>query len=78
MSWYDVEDTLFDGTEEEMNKLSCPDCGGVIKVKYDAEVRGMQIECKDCGHIERSSGGDIPNFYNIFEKEKTFDFPLQS
>ena len=74
MSWYDVEDTLYDGTEEEMNKLSCPDCRGAIAVKYDAETQAMQVECKSCGHIERSHGGDIPNFYNIFGKEKEFHY----
>lgn len=78
MNWYDVEDILFDGSKEEMNKLSCPDCGGVIKVTYNNEVRAMQIVCKGCGHLERLNGGEIPNFYNYFGTEKMFDNSLQS
>lgn len=77
MNWYDVEDILFDGKEEEMNNLSCPDCKGAIRVKYDEDVRAMEITCTKCGHMERSHGGEIPKFYSIFGKEKMFGNSLQ-
>ena len=72
MNWYDVEDILFNGSREEMLNLSCPDCIGNISVKYDEEVRGMEIRCMRCGHIERLHGGEIPKFYSFFGREKCF------
>ena len=31
MDWDDVDDILYDRTKEEISKLRCPDCGGMIK-----------------------------------------------
>lgn len=70
MNWYDVEDVLYEGREEEIKKISCPDCKDLLCVKYDVEVRAMEIKCRGCGHIERSCGGNIPNFYKFFGEEK--------
>ena len=77
MTWYDVEDILYDGNKRDMDNITCPDCQGNISVKYDEEVKAMEIRCHGCGHIERLHGGEIPKFYSIFGKEKMFGNSLQ-
>lgn len=69
MTWYDVEDILYDGTKAEIEKIVCPDCGGKISYRYSEEPRGLEVKCSKCGYLSRSSGGEEPNCVRYFGKE---------
>ena len=68
MDWNDVDDILFDGTEEQIRALQCPDCGGALFLAYYPETRNREIKCDGCGTLIRAHGAPYtPNFalYNI-------------
>lgn len=69
MDWYDVDDSLYDGTKEEITKLKCPDCGGKIKYSYSKDCNSLTVSCESCGYFSRSHGGPIPNCYRFFGEE---------
>ena len=63
MNWDDIEETIYDGTSEQVSMLKCPDCKGDLRIAYFPEVRSMEIKCKGCGATVRSNGvARTPNF----------------
>ena len=63
MSWDDVEDILFDGTNEQINTVKCPECKGELRISYFPTTRNIEIICKNCRTIVRSHGAEkVPNF----------------
>ena len=65
MTWYDVDDILYEGTEEQIKKLKCPDCGGNISYKYAENTATFEVRCEKCGYLSRSSGSPKPNCAEI-------------
>ena len=68
MDWEDVTEVLFDGTEEQIKSLRCPDCGSGFSATYSPETRGYEIFCAGCGTLIRAHGAPYtPNFalFNI-------------
>ncbi|MEG0899522.1 MAG: hypothetical protein RSD17_07420 [Oscillospiraceae bacterium] len=62
MTWNDIEDILFDGTQEDIKALRCPGCDGKINTKYDAENNSLKVSCKSCGYNSILNGCEsIPN-----------------
>jgi len=69
MDWDDVEDIIFDGTEEEINAVRCPECGGHLKLSFFPDTRNLEIECLECGTLVRGHGvGEVPNFALVMSK----------
>jgi len=63
MNWDDIEDILFDGSNEQIQAIKCPECNGNLKIKYFDTTRSMEIFCKNCYILIRSDGVEkIPNF----------------
>lgn len=56
MNWYDIEDVLYDGSEEDIKKLFCPDCKGSIHYRYDEKSNSLKYGCKKCGIVMRGTG----------------------
>ena len=74
MTWDDIEDTLFDGTADEMLAVSCPECGGDIRYVYDVLDRVcFDVVCASCGSgshgILGTSTDDPPNCVRFFGPE---------
>lgn len=69
MTWYDIDDILYDGTKKEMDKVLCPDCSSKISYRYSDNPRGFEVRCAGCGYLSRSMGGDRPNCVDIFGNE---------
>ncbi len=66
MTWNDIEDILFDGTQEDIKELRCPDCNGKIATNYDAKNNSLKVSCKQCGYNSILNGCEIiPNCSNI-------------
>ena len=51
MNWYDVEDILYDGSEEDVKSLSCPECNGSIHYHFDKNSNSLSYGCKKCGIV---------------------------
>ena len=63
MNWDDVDDIIYDGTEEQINAVRCPECGGNLKFSYFPVVKTIVIRCLDCGTTSRAHGAnEPPNF----------------
>ena len=63
MNWDDLEDILYYGTENEINGVLCPECGGELITEYYPETRNVEIFCEKCGTFIRDHGAHkIPNF----------------
>ena len=63
MSWDDIDDIIFDGTAEEISKIKCPECDGVLKLSYFPMTRSVEILCRNCGTIIKQNGvSQVPNF----------------
>lgn len=67
--WYDVEDTLYDGAKEDIEKVVCPDCGKKIRYKYSRESSSLEVRCIHCGHISRETGSPMPKCVEYFGEE---------
>ena len=69
--WYDIDDILYDGTKEEIEKVVCPDCGEKIAYRYSDDVNSFEVSCKGCGHLSRANGSPKPNcvlyYGNVFD-----------
>lgn len=68
-NWDDVEDVLYDGAKEDIEKIVCPDCGEKIQYKYSEESNSFEIRCIHCGHISRETGCPKPNCVEYFGAE---------
>ena len=63
MSWDDIEDIIFDGTDEEIESVKCPECSGRLNLAYFPKYRNLEIRCKDCHTVVRFYGAEkTPNF----------------
>ena len=63
MSWDKVDEVLFDGTQEEIAALTCPECDGALKFKYYPKLRIVEIRCTGCGVVMKQNGvSEEPNF----------------
>lgn len=63
MSWDDIEEIIFDGTEEQIDTVVCPECGGQLKLSYFPKTKNIEIRCKACNTVVRSHGAEkVPNF----------------
>jgi len=63
MTWEDVEDILFDGTEEQIGSVKCPECEGELRFAYYPLTRSTAIRCLGCNTISRGNGAaKVPNF----------------
>ena len=61
-NWDDIEDTLFDGTSDEISNLKCPDCKSGIFYSYNEKVNSLEYGCKNCGRIIKANGcHQVPN-----------------
>ncbi|MCL2513700.1 MAG: hypothetical protein FWF08_07350 [Oscillospiraceae bacterium] len=56
MSWDDIEDIIFDGTEEQIGAVSCPECNGDLKLSYFPLTKNIEIRCLDCKTVVRENG----------------------
>ena len=69
MDWDDVDDIIFNGTEEQINAVKCPDCGGGLELTYFPATRNIEIHCRGCGTVVRAHGAyKEPNFALIESK----------
>lgn len=69
MDWQDVEDILFDGTKEEISKISCPECGGSISFLYDDGY--FKMECTNCHTVSKFYKAPLPNCVEYFGEAYT-------
>lgn len=66
MTWYDVDDILYSGTEKEIQQVRCPDCNKKIEYKYNDNPRVFEIKCITCGYLSRAHGGERPKCVKYF------------
>ena len=75
MTWDNICDILIDGTAEEMLRVSCPDCGGVIRFMYNVlnHRANFDVICISCGSMCNSFLGPDdnvpPNCVQLFGSE---------
>jgi len=63
LSWDDIDDIIFAGTQEQIDKVVCPECGGKLKLSYFPKIRCVEIHCKGCGAVIKMHGvSQKPNF----------------
>ena len=66
MTWDDVDDILYDGTEEQIKAVRCPECGSKLEMSYSHKTRNVEISCNGCGILIRAHGASYtPNFARI-------------
>jgi len=66
MSWDDVDEIIFDGTEEQISLVKCPECGGKLKLSHYPLTKSVEIRCLGCGTVVRENGvNEIPNFARL-------------
>ena len=69
MDWNDIDNIIFDGTEEEINAVRCPECGEKLKMSYTHSTKGYEIKC-GCSLIKAHGAPYVPNFA-LFSKDTT-------
>ncbi len=48
ITWDDIDDILYDGAKEDIQALTCPDCGGgVISYKFDENINHFLCNARD-------------------------------
>ena len=63
MDWNDVDDILYDGTEEQIRAVRCPECGGELELSFCAETMSRETRCLGCQTEIRTHGSPyIPNY----------------
>lgn len=67
MDWYDVDDTLYDGSEEDIKSIRCPECGGNIKFSYHYGT--FRRRCISCGQLSIQDKAPIPNCVRYYGEE---------
>lgn len=71
MSWQQIEDILFDGTEDDIKNLSCPECKTPIYYTYNKSAKSLKYGCKKCGISIRSNGCfSQPNCYHYQQSQE--------
>ena len=54
MDWDDVDEILFDGTKEQIEKVRCVECNNTIKYEFDEEYHTFAIWCHTCGLMSKA------------------------
>lgn len=62
MTWVDVENIIFDGSRQEIETLTCPECGNSIYINYEPQIKHLEYGCKKCRICAYLSGCEIPAF----------------
>ena len=75
MDWYDIDDTLLDGTKSEIEALRCPDCGGEIYFRFStsesSDLGDLRVFCNNCNQYEALHKiPGVPNCVKYFGKKK--------
>jgi len=66
MNWDDIEEILFDGTPEQIDAITCPECDGKLRISYFSNTKNLEICCKNCHTVVRSHGVEyVPNFASV-------------
>ncbi len=47
MSWEEIDDILFDGDDDAIKMIRCPECGGDMTI--DEADGSLRIQCVKCG-----------------------------
>ena len=61
-----MDDILYDGTEEQIKAVRCPDCGGRIYYSFSFSCAFFTIGCKNCGIMSRAHKSPVPNCAKYF------------
>lgn len=70
-NWDDIENVLYDGTKEEIQRLRCPMCGKEIRYKYSPTADAIEIGCVNGCSVSRGYGGGQPAAVQYFGNECT-------
>ena len=71
----EVINILYEGTDEEIIAVRCPECGNEFWYQYYPETRNFETECYHCGMMSRAHGShSIPNCYHL---QKAKENPTQ-
>ena len=63
MNWDEVNNILYNGTQEQIDNVICPECGGELELSYFPTIRSVEILCNSCGTFIRQNGTmRKPNF----------------
>ena len=61
MDWEEIDETLVNGSFEEIAQLRCPDCGGVLSYSYarfeDDNTASSSLWCDSCPILIRNNIG---------------------
>lgn len=60
-----IEDILFDGTKEEIEKCRC-ECGGKLSFLYQDDT--FKVFCDSCKTVESYYKCPVPNCISLFDK----------
>ncbi len=64
VDWQTVEDVLYDGSQDSITNLLCPDCSSPIYFEYTKETNSLRYGCRKCGIAVRAHGCSyIPNCF---------------
>ena len=70
MNWDDVDEIIFDGNQDDIKNLGCPECGGKISLQYIEEFKTLACRCLRCGTMTKGHGVPyVPNFVKFFGNE---------
>jgi len=69
MTWLDVDEILYDGDEDSIKKIKCPDCGG--KIRYSYYEGTFKRECLSCMILIKDDKAPAPNCVKYFGKQAT-------
>lgn len=69
MDWYDVDDILYDGNEDDIKSIRCPICGGNIKYSY--HIGTFRRSCVSCGEESIQHDAPLPNCVKFLGNDNT-------
>lgn len=73
MNFDEIIDTLFDGSKEQMQSLTCPECGKSIFYEIANDNSSMRVQCVGCGsRVNLGKLSEIPNCLALFGNRHTF------
>lgn len=69
----DIVDTLFYADKEQMERITCPLCGGAIFYEVADENDSMRVQCSGCGsRVSMGKLAEIPNCIAFYGARHTF------
>lgn len=69
MDWSKVDDILAFGTKEDIDALTCPDCGG--QLEYELDIDTLKCKCKACGAMCGNTGATEFSCIKIYGSKHT-------